>query len=154
MYPVFVLKLSSGERIIVNSAMVVGREESCNIFLDDKQVSRQHAKIWPQDNILHLIDLKSSNGTRLNGKIVDFEALVYPGDEIQIGDTVMRVEQVTAETTLTKLRPGLMPRRKIKINPTIIRTRPPFRYRQVIYTFAGILLFLLLFYAVIYYGFF
>ena len=64
---------------------LIGRGSSVNLRLDDDGVSRQHAKIAVHDDgIVNLLDLRSTNGTFLNGHAIDV-AIVKPGDRIQVG---------------------------------------------------------------------
>ena len=153
-YPVFILNLSSGEKIMLEKEIVIGRDENCSVFLNDERVSRRHARIWPQDDILHLVDLKSSNGTKLNGVYLDSEALVYIGDEIQMGKTSITIDQVTKETNLATLKPELAPQYSSDTNPTIVRRRLIPRNRTVVSALMQVLLFLCVVYAVIQFGFF
>src|SRR5262249_6824089 len=46
----------------------IGRHESFEVSLDDASVSRQHARLFATDRGWRLSDLKSTNGTFLNGK--------------------------------------------------------------------------------------
>lgn len=154
MYPVFVLKLSSGERIMVDNELVVGRDVTCNLFLNDQRVSRQHARIWLQDDILHMVDLKSSNGTRLNGEFINYEALVYQGDTIQIGKTSISVDQITKETNLDDLQPELTPKYSVDVNPTVVRTSLLSRNRHVIFALMRLFIVLFMIYAVFRFGVF
>jgi len=58
-------------------------------------VSRRHAKITRrEDNALHLVDLKSANGTYLNGQklIPEQPRIVRNGDEIRLGKLVITIE--------------------------------------------------------------
>ena len=62
---------------------------------DTMGVSRRHARITRrEDNALHLVDLKSANGTYLNGQklIPDQARILRNGDEIRLGKLVMSVE--------------------------------------------------------------
>jgi pSer/pThr/pTyr-binding forkhead associated (FHA) protein len=47
--------------------VTIGRGNDCDIVLDDRQVSRVHARIIWNDNHYELEDLGSKNGTHLNG---------------------------------------------------------------------------------------
>ncbi|MDO5582264.1 MAG: FHA domain-containing protein [Planctomycetia bacterium] len=66
--------------------ITVGREENNTIELHDERVSRSHLRIMEDNDQTLLVDLGSSNGTRVNGNIVQFYAL-SPGDLISIGQT-------------------------------------------------------------------
>jgi hypothetical protein len=64
--------------------ITIGRNPDCDIVLNDRQVSRLHARIGWHDDHYEVEDLGSKNGTHLNGRdIVSPEAL-HDGDEVQI----------------------------------------------------------------------
>ena len=64
---------------------IIGREETCNIRIDDVSISRQHAQLITLNNQFKLIDLNSTNGTYVNREPID-ETMVVNGDIIQIGN--------------------------------------------------------------------
>jgi hypothetical protein len=64
--------------------VTIGRGNDCDIVLDDRQVSRVHARIIWNDNHYELEDLGSKNGTHLNGREVVRAQPLRDGDEIQI----------------------------------------------------------------------
>lgn len=65
-------------------SLTIGRNADCDIVLDDRQVSRTHARIvWREDHY-ELEDLGSKNGTHLNGRDVVGALPLHDGDEIQI----------------------------------------------------------------------
>jgi pSer/pThr/pTyr-binding forkhead associated (FHA) protein len=53
-------------------------------------VSRHHARLAPRGGRLVLVDLGSTNGTRVNGEPVR-EAVVGPGDRIEVGATRLEI---------------------------------------------------------------
>ena len=73
---------------------VIGRSVGTRIRVDDTEVSRQHAAILHDGETFCLNDLKSANGTFLNGKRVNRSPLNH-GDSIRLGSTVLRF-QVTS----------------------------------------------------------
>jgi len=66
----------------------VGRDVSNVVQLHDTEVSRQHAEIRRADGGYRIVDLRSSNGTFVNGQRVD-EHRLTSGDQVQIGGTLM-----------------------------------------------------------------
>jgi hypothetical protein len=62
----------------------IGRSPDCGVFLDDVTVSRRHAALVRRDDVWHVEDMGSLNGTFVNRRRVDAAAL-EDGDEIQIG---------------------------------------------------------------------
>ena len=68
--------------------VILGRSQKADIPIHDKILSRKHCTIVPSPSGLRLIDLKSSNGTYLNGKRVERSSLKFD-DVIEIGNTVI-----------------------------------------------------------------
>ena len=66
------------------SKMLVGRHASNDICLRDGSVSRHHAAIVPEGQGWLVIDLNSTNGTRVNGEVVR-QARLNDSDEITVG---------------------------------------------------------------------
>jgi hypothetical protein len=64
--------------------IVIGRSPDCEIVLDDRQVSRLHARISWQGDHYEIEDLSSKNGTHLNGRDITGTQPLHDGDEIQI----------------------------------------------------------------------
>lgn len=70
--------------------VVLGRDDDCEIILDEGPVSRTHAKIVYHDYQPEVLDLGSTNGTFVNGKRV-LRAFLKAGDRIQVGANVFEV---------------------------------------------------------------
>ena len=79
-----------GSRYEISSALdvVIGRSVGCNLRLDDSEVSRHHARISHNGTDFVLNDLKSANGTKVNGQPVAERALGN-GDSLQFGSSVI-----------------------------------------------------------------
>jgi predicted component of type VI protein secretion system len=69
---------------MLQGAVILGRDELCDVVIPDRQVSRQHARISATPAGILLEDLDSKNGTHLNGAPVDGNALLQDGDIVQI----------------------------------------------------------------------
>lgn len=75
---------------------VLGRQPDCDVQVESGQVSRTHAQIVLQGEQYFLEDLKSGNGTFLNGKLLE-KGQVCPtplqdGDRIKLGPIKLRFE--------------------------------------------------------------
>ncbi len=81
----------AGMRFPVVGTMFVGREASAIPVEFDSLVSRRHASLEPQGMGVLVTDHGSTNGTLVNGQRVQ-STLANPGDTVQIGSTVFRVE--------------------------------------------------------------
>jgi adenylate cyclase len=64
--------------------VVIGRSPDCQVVLKDFGISRNHAKIQVTDDGVRIVDLKSKNGTQVNGVPV-VEAPLKDGDRILLG---------------------------------------------------------------------
>jgi hypothetical protein len=74
----------NGRRWALRHSMLVGREPDCDIVVNDRQVSRHHARFTPSPRGIMLDDLGSKNGTHCNGQQVRETVLLQDGDIIQI----------------------------------------------------------------------
>ncbi len=85
--------------------LTVGRLPDCDVVIDDPSVSKRHATItWSgADRRAYLEDLGSSNGTFLNGALVDAEVPIrlQDGDELSFGSA--RFVFLLAETLYAKV---------------------------------------------------
>ena len=87
------LLMLEGKRLVVGpTGVTMGRSRQCDVVLSDPNVSRQHAEIRPRGGGWMLSDLGSTNGSTLNGRRIDGPEMLKPGDEIEVGTSVMRFE--------------------------------------------------------------
>jgi pSer/pThr/pTyr-binding forkhead associated (FHA) protein len=68
--------------------VTIGREEGNLLRLNDERVSRFHAKVQLDDSDFILTDLESTNGTRVNGAVVQIRRLRF-GDRVGVGRSVL-----------------------------------------------------------------
>lgn len=79
-------QLSSPEGIRVADNLLLGRSaESGHVQLDHPVVSRRHAQLEVDGSSVFIRDLRSTNGTFLNGLQVSGRAKLSPGDLVVIG---------------------------------------------------------------------
>lgn len=82
----FALQSLSGERAypLRFSDATIGRALDNDVVLESNDVSRRHARLEPAGSVLRLVDLGSTNGTRVNGRRVQ-EHLLRDGDLVEFG---------------------------------------------------------------------
>jgi len=68
----------------------IGRSDSCGITLEDKQVSRSHAKVEVTEATAILSDLGSGHGTRVNHQQLTGRIVLKNGDSISMGKTKLK----------------------------------------------------------------
>ncbi len=78
---------------------IIGRSASIELVLVEDMVSRKHAQITVEDDILHIEDLGSTNGTFVNGEKIA-KTTIKKGDRILIGTSIMKVVEVDEDPTV------------------------------------------------------
>ena len=73
-------------------AMVIGRDPSAGIVVEDPEVSRRHAAIAVEGEGVVVTDLGSLNGTWIEGERIDEPRLVSRGQKMRVGQTVLEVQ--------------------------------------------------------------
>src|SRR5262245_51778046 len=68
--------------------VTIGREEGNALRLNDERVSRFHAKVQTDNGDIILTDLESTNGTRVNGTVVQIRRLRF-GDRVCVGRSLL-----------------------------------------------------------------
>ena len=87
------LVLLNGERITLDTdSLKIGRQASCRIVFNDSNVSREHAQLRRSADGWKLLDLGSTNGTKINGVKITEEQLLVNGDELGFGTSSAKFE--------------------------------------------------------------
>jgi pSer/pThr/pTyr-binding forkhead associated (FHA) protein len=74
---------------VLGDRAVIGRDASCEIQIDSSQVSREHALILRAGQGFSIEDLKSRNGTRVNGKAITESTPLENGDMIEVANVAL-----------------------------------------------------------------
>ena len=80
------------EHPLDKDSVTIGRKEENDLCLDNMAISGHHARIDRTKDIYTLVDLKSTNGTFVNGKRVA-SAVLKPNDWINIGKHILYFKQ-------------------------------------------------------------
>jgi hypothetical protein len=87
------LVLQNGERITLDTdSLKIGRQASCRVVFNDSNVSREHAQMRRSTDGWKLLDLGSTNGTKINGVKITEEQLLVNGDELGFGTSSAKFE--------------------------------------------------------------
>src|SRR3954452_18393961 len=70
----------------------VGRVQGNDLMLPKGNVSKHHARLLYRDGRFIVTDLKTTNGTYVNGRKIAQATIVREGDKIYIGDFVLRLD--------------------------------------------------------------
>jgi hypothetical protein len=90
--PAASIVLADGSRVLLGpEPLTIGRLPESAVMITDPNASRRHAELRRSGSDVVLVDLNSTNGTRVNGATVR-ERKLADGDQIVIGTTVLRFE--------------------------------------------------------------
>jgi len=94
MFAIVISEKGGGERreIFDKHEINVGRVQGNDLMLPKGNVSKRHARLLFRDGRVIVTDLKSTNGTYVNGRKIAQATIVREGDKIYVGDFVLRVE--------------------------------------------------------------
>ena len=84
--------------LLAREGVVVGRSpRHSTTLIDDKTLSREHARFFAEDGSLHLEDLGATNGTQVNGRRIPprTPAVVAQGDLVELGAVKVQVSWVS-----------------------------------------------------------
>jgi pilus assembly protein CpaF len=76
--------------------ITIGRVQGNDIILPKGNVSKRHSRIVLKDGRFIVVDLKSTNGTYVNGRKITSPLVVKSTDKIYIGDFIMSVDDPSA----------------------------------------------------------
>lgn len=82
--------------------LTIGRDPHADIIVRDVKASRLHARMFYEDGIYYIEDLKSKNGTSVNGHTIT-KSVVKSGDILKIGSTAIKLKDVEHPGTRTVL---------------------------------------------------
>jgi pSer/pThr/pTyr-binding forkhead associated (FHA) protein len=83
--------IGAGRMVALGGAVVVGRGRDADLVLADDLVSRHHARVSPHGPAAVVEDLGSRNGTFVNGEAVHGPTRLEPGDQLQLGVTLVEL---------------------------------------------------------------
>ena len=73
--------------------ITIGRVQGNDIILPKGNVSKRHSRIVLKDGKFIIVDLKSTNGTYVNGRKITSPLVIKDTDKIYIGDFIITVEE-------------------------------------------------------------
>ena len=87
-----------------DEAITIGRASTNHLVIVEPRVSRLHARLEKTEDGVQVVDLKSGNGTRLNGERIESDRLRV-GDVLRVGPTALRVLKIDVSRETTTLKP-------------------------------------------------
>lgn len=95
----------NGNRWDIDQELIIGRDDTCQVIIQDRQVSRFHARLTVTPEGVMLEDLASKNGTYVNGSRLEEPAILQDGDLIQLS-MIQNFVYLSSDSTMP-LGPGI-----------------------------------------------
>jgi DNA-binding winged helix-turn-helix (wHTH) protein len=85
-YPILVAQEGplKGQRWSLSHTLMIGRDSNCEVVIQDRQVSRFHARVTPGPEGVMIEDLGSKNGTLHNGNELSGPMMLQDGDMLGV----------------------------------------------------------------------
>jgi serine phosphatase RsbU (regulator of sigma subunit) len=81
--------------------MTIGRSVRNEVCLEDPFASRLHAELRAEGDTYWLSDMGSANGVFVNGQRITGTAQVFPGDRLQVGESILELHPAGDVTRIT-----------------------------------------------------
>ena len=121
--PAALVAVKTGERIPIDKpTFTVGRDEHNDVVLDSDLVSFTHARIEFRDRHYVVVDLRSTNGTAVNGRRIDAPTVLKDGDLVDFDEFRYRFVGGTSGASGTVVRMTPVARTNVRLDP--IRPEP------------------------------
>lgn len=95
-------------------AVVIGRASLAELRLQHSSISRRHAQLTRVGERFYVKDLGSQNGTFINSQRIATEMEVQPGDEIALGNALLKLRGPLQPGDATQASEGSRPRKAAK----------------------------------------
>lgn len=93
--PLVMTRIGEGEEKkpyhFTNPEVTIGRDPLSDLHLADRTISAQHSRLTYHHGQWWVEDLRSTNGTFLNGEVVDEPLVITTGDELRCGQVVFKI---------------------------------------------------------------
>jgi len=98
-------------RNFTDPEVIIGRDPTCELYLEDEVISSRHARLTYHHSQWWLEDLHSTNGTTLNGEAISTATVVIAGDVIGCGNVRLTItlpgQGINPDTMQIKSNPGM-----------------------------------------------
>jgi DNA-binding winged helix-turn-helix (wHTH) protein len=112
--PKYLLTRGKRQFVLENGENLLGRDPEARVYVDHPSVSRRHARISIDSTSAALEDLKSRNGTFLDGRRIDASTAIHHGAIIGLGPITLTVVVLPAGASTLPMVDSSSPSRKRK----------------------------------------
>jgi DNA-binding winged helix-turn-helix (wHTH) protein len=100
--PLVVVRWGGGWVTLAAGSHLIGRRSDCAVLIDEPSVSRVHARLDVGPALLRIEDLRSKNGTFVEGVRVEDTADLLPRCTLRVGEVELRLARLDRDDVLTE----------------------------------------------------
>ena len=78
--------------VAIDKSIIIGRSSICDVFFDDKRMSRQHFALEWDGKDMYITDLDTTNGTAVDGVKINGKRRLDNGAQIAAGSEEIRIK--------------------------------------------------------------
>ncbi len=109
---------------IITDGLLIGRLLECEVLLNHPSVSRAQAGIKEANGIYYVFSLRPSNPVKLNGKAVEENEALSPGDMLEVGPFLLEIDRTDDALVIkVSLQIGMVVEATDDINPKLRTTK-------------------------------
>ncbi len=83
---------TGSNRIVLSLPAILGRGNDADLIINHPEVSRRHCRIFSFQNMVHIQDMNSLNGTIVSGnRIQNTETAIHPEETFSVGPVLFRI---------------------------------------------------------------
>ena len=75
---------------IGNAPVLVGRSQEADLVIVHRSVSREHCRIWQENDGYRIRDLGATNTTRVNECRIEQDTALIDGDQVTVGESILK----------------------------------------------------------------
>lgn len=102
----------------------LGRDMANDIPIPDVEISRRHARVFQQGDLVFIEDLGSTNGTFVNGTRISSPKQLHPGDQITLAESTIFAFAGQAGATVPQ---AAMNQPQIQVQPVVVQQQESFQ---------------------------
>jgi uncharacterized membrane protein len=104
--------------------IMIGRDTSNGVAINDAEVSRKHAKLSLQGSAYVIQDLGSTNGSFVNGQRISGPQVLNPGDSVSFGENIVVTYEAVFDSNATVIASAKAPKTVMSVSKPVPAPHP------------------------------
>ena len=90
------------QQVVLTLPAIIGRGAEADLVIVHPEISRHHCRLFVHQNLVHIQDLHSLNGTLVGDKrLVNAQSVILPGERFSLGPIAVEIQYSKIDTSST-----------------------------------------------------